>query len=269
MYKINLDVIEQEPILGHTSKGNQPKWQLNGTWYKADHMGYEALSEVVISKLLEKSNVSTFVKYEPVLIQYQGKELPGCVSRNFRKKDEMLVPLERLHRIYSGRGLAETIGKMGSQQEQILYTVEFVERETGLTGVGEYLTLLLEIDSFFLNEDRHTNNLAIMRNEQTKEFSLCPFFDNGLALLSDLNDYPLEKDMYDCIRSVRAKPFDVDFDTQTEAAEKLYGSQLKFFFKHSDVSRALEELRDLYPQEILERAERVVSEQMRKYRVYF
>ena len=42
MERIKLDTIEQEPIQGHTSKGDQPKWQLKGKWYKADHMGYES-----------------------------------------------------------------------------------------------------------------------------------------------------------------------------------------------------------------------------------
>ena len=46
------------------------------------------------------------------------------------------------------------------------YTVDFIEQTTGLTGVGAYLTMLLELDSFFLNEDRHTNNLAVIRNEK-------------------------------------------------------------------------------------------------------
>lgn len=44
MVRINLDAIEQEPILGHTSKGDQPKWQLDGKWYKADHMGYDHIT---------------------------------------------------------------------------------------------------------------------------------------------------------------------------------------------------------------------------------
>ena len=35
----------------HTSKGDQPKWQRKGKWYRADYMGYEALSEVLISRL--------------------------------------------------------------------------------------------------------------------------------------------------------------------------------------------------------------------------
>ena len=269
MYRINLDEIAPEPIQGHTSKGDQPKWQLEGKWYKADHMGYEALSEVLISKLLKKSNVINFVEYEPVLLQYRGKEIPGCISQGFRMKDEMLIPFERLHRAYKGKGLAETLGGMTTPVERIRYTVDFIEQTTGLTGVGVYLTLLLELDSFFLNEDRHTNNLAIIRNEKTKEFRLCPIFDNGLSLLSDLNDYPIEKDIYDCISSVHAKPFALDFDAQVEAAEELYGPQLKLYFSKYEVSKELDCLKELYPQEILRRADGVLREQIRKYQVYF
>lgn len=265
---INLDAVEQEPIQGHTSKGDQPKWQLDGKWYKADHMGYEALAEVLISQLLKQSNVPDFVEYKPVLIQYQGKEIPGCVSKNFRRKDEMLVPFERLHRAYKGQGLAAALGGINEPQERIRYTVDFIEQTTGLTGVGEYLTFLLELDSFFLNEDRHTNNLAVIRNEKTKEFRLCPIFDNGLALLSDLNDYPLDKDVYDCIRRVRAKPFDMDFDVQVEATEELYGSQLKFSFARHDISKMLDAVRELYSSTVIARVEQTVYEQMRKYPVY-
>lgn len=268
MDRINLDAVEQEPIQGHTSKGDQPKWQLDGKWYKADHMGYEALAEVLISQLLKQSNVPDLVEYKPVLIQYQGKEIPGCVSKNFRRKDEMLVPFERLHRAYKGQGLAAALGGINEPQERIRYTVDFIEQTTGLTGVGEYLTFLLELDSFFLNEDRHTNNLAVIRNEKTKEFRLCPIFDNGLALLSDLNDYPLDKDVYDCIRRVRAKPFDMDFDVQVEATEELYGSQLKFSFARHDISKMLDAVRELYSSTVIARVEQTVYEQMRKYPVY-
>lgn len=269
MVRINLDAIEQESILGHTSKGDQPKWQLDGKWYKADHMGYEALAEVVVSQLLKQSNVPDFVEYRPVLIQYQGKEIPGCVSKNFRRKDEMLVSFERLHRTYKGRGLAAALGGINKPQGRIRYTIDFIEQTTGLTGVGKYLTLLLELDSFFLNEDRHTNNLAVIRNEKTKEFRLCPIFDNGLALLSDLNDYPLDKDVYDSIKCVRAKPFDLDFNMQVEAAEELYGMQLNLSFSRKEVSKELKFVTELYGEKIYCRVEQVLFEQMRKYQVYF
>ena len=266
---INLDAVEQEPIQGYTSKGDQPKWQMNGKWYKADHMGYEALAEVLVSQLLKQSNVPNFVEYKPVLIQYQGKEIPGCASKNFRRKDEMLGPFERLHRAYKGRGLAAALGEINEPQERIRYTVDFIEQTTGLTDIGAYLTLLLELDAFFLNEDRHTNNLAVIRNEKTKEFRLCPIFDNGLALLSDINDYPLDKDVYDYIRRVQAKPFDLDFDVQVEAAEELYGMQLKLSFSRKEISKELKFVTELYGEKIYRRVEQVLFEQMRKYQIYF
>ena len=269
MDKINLDSIEQEPIQGHTSKGDQPKWQLDGKWYKADHMGYEALAEVVVSQLLKRSNVPDFVEYEPIWVQYQGKDIPGCVSESFRAKNEMLVPFERLHRAYKGTGLAAALGGIEEPQERIRYTVDFIEQTTGLTGVGKYLTLLVELDSFFLNEDRHTNNLAVIRNEKTKEFRLCPIFDHGLALLSDLNDYPVDRDVYDSISRVRAKPFDMDFDAQVEAAEALYGAQLKFSFARHDIPLILETVGELYSSAVITRVGQILYEQMRKYPVYF
>src|SRR5699024_4439434 len=146
---------------------------------------------------------------------------------------------------------------------------DFIEQTTGLTGVGPYLTTLLEIDAFFLNEDRHTNNLAVIRDERSGNFRLCPIFDNGLALLSDLNDYSLDADIYSCIDRVRAKPFSLDFDEQVEAANELYGSFLKFTFTRQDVLSILESAEAFYPEAILRRVQSIVFEQMRKYSIFF
>ncbi len=138
-------------------------WMASGT--KLTTWVMRRLAEVLVSQLLKQSNVSGFAEYEPVLIQYRGKEVPGCVSKSFRAKDEMLVPFERLHRAYKGRGLGSRPWRNDEDpQERIRYTVDFIEQTTGLTDVGAYLTLLLELDAFFLNEDRHTNNLAVIRN---------------------------------------------------------------------------------------------------------
>jgi hypothetical protein len=147
--------------------------------------------------------------------------------------------------------------------------VDFVGQTTGLTNVGPYLTTILELDGFFLNEDRHTNNLAVIRNEETGQFRLCPIFDNGLSLLADENDYPLERDVYASIAAVRAKPFSPSFDEQVDAANELYGSYLKFSFTRSTVTACLDELAELYPEPLLRRIEQVVFEQMRRYGIYF
>ena len=183
---------------GHTSKGDQPKWKQSGNWYKADHMGYEALSEIIVSRLLTWSNADDFVVYQPVFIHYNDK-------------------------------------------------------------------VILELDCLTLNEDRHTNNLAVLRNEETKEFRLCPIFDNGLSLLSDLNDYPLTDDLYTCIERVQAKPFDSDHVEQVTAAEQLYGRQLTFRISHEELRSGLNLLSEAYSPDILQRAERVLLEQKRKH----
>ena len=270
MKTVDLDKIAREPKTGHTSKGDQPKWQVRGRWYKADHMGYEALVEVLVSRLLAKSNVRDFVAYDPVLIHCHGRERAGCVSANFRGKNEMLIPLERLHRAYrDGKGLAAELASFPSVEERVRYTVDFIEKNTGLSDVGAYLTTILELDAFFLNEDRHTNNLAVIRGEQAQDFRLCPIFDNGLGLLSDLNDYPPGADIYACIGGIRAKPFSTNFDEQVEAANRLYGSRLKFSFGRGDVSEILKTMDGLYSEAILRRVEKILFEQMRKYSVYF
>ena len=253
---------------GHSSKGNQPKWFSDQKWYKADHMGYEGLAEVVVSRLLRQSNASDYILYEPVFITYDGKTVAGSSSPNFLEQDEILIPYERLHRSFRGRGLAQTIAHMETE-EKVQYTVEMVEEVTGLQDVGKYLTMILELDSFFLNEDRHTNNLSVIRNEKTGKYRLSPIYDNGLALLSDLHDYPLGQDIYSMISQIRAKPFDRDFDLQTQAAEVLFGSQLNFSFKDRDVTRELNALAEYYPKEITDRVERILFEQIRKYPVFF
>ena len=43
MKNVNLDTYSPFHKTGHTSKGDQRKWKVDGIWYKADYMGYEGL----------------------------------------------------------------------------------------------------------------------------------------------------------------------------------------------------------------------------------
>ena len=269
MMTVDLTQYENEPISGHTSKGDQPKWHVGGFWYKADHMGYEALSEVIVSWMLEHSNIENYVAYAPAKILSTEKPYIGCQSKNFRQEGEMLMPLEKLHRAYYGVGLAKKLSEFTEVEKRIRYTVSFVEETTGLSDFGAYLSTLLELDAFILNEDRHTNNIAVIRNEKTGVFRLCPIFDHGLALLSDLNDYPLAREVYTNIDAVRAKPFSLDFLEQSEVANRLYGNYLKFNFTKMELGQKLRELKDYYDSGIVERVELTVLEQMRRYSYLF
>ena len=242
----------------HSSKGNQPKWFVEDIWYKADHMGYEGLAEVVVSRLLKKTNIDNFIEYYPIRIEFSHYNRSGCFSYNFLKKDEELIPLERLHRLYEGIGLSMKLNEFNSAKEKIRYTVDFVKDITNLKDFGEYLTAMLEIDALFLNEDRHTNNIAVIRNAKTKEFRLCPYFDQGLSLLSDLEGFWLEGDTNKHIMRVAAKPFG-DFKTQVNAAQELYGKQLIIDFTEKDIASALSDMKDYYIEEIINRVSEIIN----------
>jgi len=233
--------------VGHSSKGNQMKWFQDGYWYKADQFGYESLAEVVTSKLLKKSSARNATIYEPVIIQYRGKAYRGCRSKNFRQNEEVLVPLERLFRSHTTIGLAKQLARISSVKERIKYTEEIVCNITKLDDFGEYLTTILEMDAFFLNEDRHTNNISVLYNKETDEYRLCPFYDMGLSLFSDTKvDFPLEEDYFSCKEKIIAKPFSRDFDEQMDVANVLFGSYLKFDFAPAYITSVVNELRKDY-----------------------
>ena len=91
----NFDAYSPLHKSGHTSKGDQLKWKIDDRWYKADYMGYEGLSEVLVSDLLQKSTCPfPFVEYESAVIEYNGKIFQGCSSLDFLKADQILIPLE-------------------------------------------------------------------------------------------------------------------------------------------------------------------------------
>lgn len=262
----NFDIIKTKAT---SSKGNQMKWLLNNYWYKQDHMGYEGLSEVVVSQLLKKSNVNGFIEYEPIKIKYNLTNKSGCLSRNFKNSEEIIITLERLFKQHTGKSLASEISSFCDTEERIKYTVEFVERVTKLKNVGAYFATILQLDAFFLNEDRHTNNIAFIYNEKSEEFSFCPLFDFGLSLLADTNDYPLDIENEECVKHIKAKPFSLDFDEQADAATKLYGDNVKFFFNTFDIQEVVKSLAEYYNGDIINRVTDLLLEQKRKYNYLF
>ena len=267
---IEFDYVSQIETVGHSSKGNQLKWKYKNQWYKADHMGYEGLSEVVISRLLVKSNIKDYVKYFKSDLSYYDRIYHGCYSENFLSDSEELITVNRLYRQFTGREVTKELAKLQDPQERIAFFVDVIEEITGLKYFGTYITIEMTIDAFFLNEDRHMNNIAVIYDTETEEYRYCPYFDNGLSLFSDIeNDFPLKKDIMECRKMITAKPFDRDFDLQLDAAEKLYGQGVSFSFGVKDVQRVLEEFRDVYEADILKRVEEVLRYQISKYQYLF
>ncbi|MBO7450549.1 MAG: hypothetical protein J6U54_09285 [Clostridiales bacterium] len=211
-----------------SSKGNQEKCFAKGRWYKLDQFGYEGLSEVLVSSLLEFSTIEhdspfSFVRYKSEKMNVHGIERAGCSSKNFLKKDQAICTLSHLFR-NAGMPLSEALKNIPSDRQRLRFVAEKTAELTGLSMFPQYLTLLFEIDALFLNDDRHFNNIAVM--EKNGQFDYCPIFDNGAALLSNTMDNPLDIDPRALIKNIKARPFVTTFNRQVIAATSLYGKQL-------------------------------------------
>ena len=102
------------------------------------------------------------------------------------------------------------------------------------------------------------------------EYALCPVFDNGAALLSDItSDYPLSADVMDLLGEVKAKTISRDFDEQLGVADKVIGNTVRFYFTRKDVDDVLDSATDYHREEIIKRVRTVLYQQMRKYSYLF
>lgn len=251
---MTVQLVTNEKVAETSSKGNQEKWfdAKTNRWYKLDQFGYEALSETVISKLLERSNIETdfpfrFVRYDMERLNVHGRDRNGCSSENFLQPGQSVVTLSRLFRQEHQQSLAELLGKLPSDKKRIEWLANRTAELTGLTDFPKYLTLLFEVDALFLNEDRHLNNIAVLMKDG--RFDYCPIFDNGAALLSNTQIYQMDIDPVALIKTVRARPFNTTFNRQVIAARALFGSQLRVArFTRDDILPALEPVLPYYAQ---------------------
>lgn len=253
-----------------SSKGNQLKWQKGEKWYKADYTGYEGLTEYMVSNLLKYSNLAkeSYILYDTEEIYYGDMKYLGCSSTHFLPEGWQLITLERLFQNFYGESLQKSIYRIEKLENRIHFLVQQTIRITGLKNFGEYMSKLLTIDAFFLNEDRHTHNIAVLMDAEGA-YHYCPVFDNGAGLLSDTTmDYPTGTEVGKLIGKPKAKTFCQDFDEQLDAIEYLYGQHLKFHF-HSENVQALLEDEMYYSDDIKERIKYIILAQKRKYEYLF
>lgn len=227
---MTIRLVTDEKIAETSSKGNQEKWydQAADCWYKLDQFGYEALTETVVSVLLEQSNLETdtpftFVRYQMERLQVHNRERTGCASRNFLRPGQALITVNRLLSSHLGRPLREKLVCLSSDKKRIAYLAEMTAELTDLELFPQYLTLLFEVDALFCNDDRHLNNIAVI--EQDGKYDYCPIFDNGAGLLSNTQLSPMDISAPALISALRARPFNATFTRQMNTARSLYGIQ--------------------------------------------
>ena len=252
----------------NSSKGNQLKWKKNGFWYKADYTGYEGLAEYIVSHLLKYSDLSPdeYVLYETEEIKYKNTVMLGCKSQDFLKSNEQLITVERLFKNQTGKSLSSIIWKLPEEDraEAIVNEIGYI---SGIDDYGKAFLKMMTVDALFLNEDRHTHNIALI--EKGGKYFSSPIFDNGAAVLSDTTlDYPLGADIYLLINDCKAKTFNSDFVEQLSSTEKLFGKGPRFRFGWKEVEELLDR-EPYYSEETKNRVGKIIMEQRRKYQYLF
>lgn len=252
MKKIAL--VTNEKIAETSAKGNQEKWFVSetGKWYKLDAFGYEALAECLVSQFLEHSNIEsetpfTFVRYSVDRVMVHGRERIVSVSDNFLGKGESIVTIASLLTRELGMPVTKKLSQLSSDKKRIYFMAEEAKRITGLSNFGEYLTLLFEIDSLFLNDDRHLNNIAVLKRGE--KYDYCPIFDNGAALLSNVGMSPMNIEPSALIPSVVARPFMTTFTRQMNSTRSLYGRMLSIpKFTKAEIAEISASALEFYPE---------------------
>lgn len=202
--------------LSSTSKGNQIKWVKDGLYLKADSMGYEGFAEALTSELLHYIiSDYDFIDYYLCTITEVGTDYEvtysGCYSKNYLSQGESFISVYSLLKKVD-IDIDKTLKKLDGI-ELVNFIIDSIYKISSI-DYSEFLSFMTKFDAITLNEDRHLNNINLVYNVITKQFKVAPIFDNGLSLLSDLNDYPLSVQTSKCINKVKCKPFSTSFKKQ-------------------------------------------------------
>lgn len=241
-----------------TSKGNQIKWYFNNCYFKADSFGYEGLAESVcyeISRFI-KSPI-TWIKYTPCIIKEDNRVYNGCFSENFLRGDETLISFHRILSALYGSNYKKYLN--GSIADRIMFVCNSIEEYCKI-DVRSYLFTTILFDTIILNEDRHLNNLAVVKG--VDGYHIAPIFDNGLALLSDLRDYPLDNSTAFNMKNVKAKPFSSVFRKQADAVGQILPDFILQIDAQSLSALLGEYENNIYEKSIIGRCKQVIKKQL-------
>lgn len=228
-------------VAATSSKGNQEKWYDadSNNWHKLDKIGFESLAEAVASELLaQHSNIEselgyTVVRYHIETVNVHRKDRIASVSPNFLNGEQSIQTVYHILKRVLGPDYQSVLADEKNISNRLALIVDTVEKVSGLTDFGRYITLLFEVDALIANEDRHLNNIAVI--EENGVYDYCPLFDNGEGFMLDNVRYPFDVRTQGMMRNLRAKPFNCQFGRCLTAARNLYGEQLKVSFTDGDI----------------------------------
>ena len=181
----------------------------------------QPFNEVIATGVMERLGIP----HVPYTVAW-NKGAPYSICEDFADESRELVPAWR-------------IIQMQKKPNNISVYQHFVNccEAIGVRDAVPFLDRMIVLDYLIANEDRHLNNIAVLRRGE--EFDYCPLFDFGAALLSNTRDYPLDIEPRAHLRLLRALPLETTFGRQVQAARAVYGPQLEWDFTVGDIAAAL------------------------------
>lgn len=176
------DIIFGTDVYGISSlvtRASQPKWVYHGWFIKRDIWGYEAMAEVLVSVLARYTKGITCLDYV-LLPTIDGRGV--CASPIYT--DSLCMEFVSFWDIItkSGRITELPLAVKNHGEDLLNKVIQIISEETGM-DMSKYIHKMLMWDALILNTDRHYNNMAVRRNN-TGQYTVMPFYDHGLALLS-------------------------------------------------------------------------------------
>lgn len=195
-----------------TSEGTQVKFYKDNLWYKLDSYGGEGISEELCSQLLSFSSLQSkeYVSYESGYINHSK----GCRSRSFLADSEEFITLYRFYQLMTGEKLNEKTNILSTPKERADFVVDFF-RDAIQLDLTNYFAKIFTLDYIILNEDRHFNNLGIIRSTNGT-YREAPIFDNGKSLLVGNPSVNWRLPLEENVKRTIARPFSGSFQKNME-----------------------------------------------------
>lgn len=204
-----------------SSKGNVTKYTNGLFWIKTNYLGYEALAEVISSRVIQALGFNTVI-YKPCFLSRNEYEAESaCVSESFTiNATEYSVGrlLQKLGKFSNSDEMFAAFRKNQTPALRIQWVLDLLKPLDITDYLQSSLAECIWLDSLLLNEDRHLFNLVLTLDDQNR-FRFINF-DYGGSLLSDLKDYPIVMPLKRAIYGVKSKPFSSRFSSQLSAFQE-------------------------------------------------
>lgn len=187
-----------------SSKGIQPKRRDGDFWLKKDYWGGEGIAEHLVSKVLKHTGCQKFVEYS------LEEDISICKSKDYLKSSDCksFVSFQDLCIKRLKKGIYRDFLNENFFKYPISLSVnkisDLVSRMSGISveELREYFYLMFNIDSMFLNQDRHLNNFGVFVNKENK-YEIAWLYDFGCSML--IKDAILQRNPLNVLKEMSGK----------------------------------------------------------------